>query len=163
MKLKSITMVYFAPIPNQKNMMRTDHKIKCIQWRTVGHEVQPYSPVTPQPTMSKSLPCRLHRRISEHISLKNRQLRNFSKYLLDVDFVCFAEIVEEAELHLESLLEHSETNFSDRLLLEFLERKLESISRAKEHCIRKLQHFVELHEAFQVSQFQNIFFQRLSR
>ncbi|XP_055634583.1 putative leucine-rich repeat-containing protein DDB_G0290503 isoform X2 [Toxorhynchites rutilus septentrionalis] len=113
--------------------------------------------------MSISLPNRLHRKILDHISLKNRQLRSFSRYLLDADFIYFAEIVEEAELHLETLIEHTEVNSSNKLLLQLLGRKLRSISRAKDCCIRKLQHFVELQENFQDSQFQTVFFKRLSR
>lgn len=113
--------------------------------------------------MSSSLLDKLQRKISHYIVLKNRQLIGFSRVVLDSDFLLFAETVEDSERFLEEFIINLESHTTGNIFLTVFERKVTSLCRARQFCLRKLEGFKRVITNCEASAFEKIFYQRLRR
>ncbi|XP_055546335.1 myosin-11-like isoform X2 [Wyeomyia smithii] len=105
----------------------------------------------------------LQQKITDLVLLKNRQLRSFSKLLLDVNYIRFAKLAEETELFLEELIRRlEETPFEGESVLLFPVRSVNTLCRSKERCIKKLEAFERICWSCEDIHFEQIFLQRIT-
>nr|XP_029736326.1 myosin-10-like [Aedes albopictus] len=113
--------------------------------------------------MSSSLLDKLHRKISEYILLKNRQLRRFSRLVLDCDFLRFVEIVEDTEHLLETCIHNLEAYSPGSIFVGAIGRRVKSLCNARDHCLRRLESFERVILNCEDGLVRKIFYQRLNR
>ncbi|XP_053692072.1 calponin homology domain-containing protein DDB_G0272472-like [Sabethes cyaneus] len=107
---------------------------------------------------------RLQRKITDLILFKNRQLRSFSRLLLNSNYLQFAQLAEDNEIYLEDLIGRLEENTPgdvDSVWI-FPVGKINHLCLSKERCIRKLEAFERICWNYEDLQFKQTFFQRLS-
>lgn len=113
--------------------------------------------------MCSRLSSKLSLSISSQILQKNRQLRQFSQLLLDVDFLRFAELVEETTGDIEALAGRLSEIPTGALLSSFLKKKIDKLCTAKSRCLKQLKSFQESSRCWKDTGFGRIFYERLAR
>ncbi|XP_021702252.1 uncharacterized protein PFB0145c [Aedes aegypti] len=113
--------------------------------------------------MSSSLLDKLHQKISQYILLKNRQLRRFSRLVLDCEFLRFAEVIEDTEHFLEDFIRNLALFPTGNVFITSIGHRIKRLCGARDHCLRKLEGFERVIVDCEDALVKKIFYQRLHR
>ncbi|EDS36121.1 conserved hypothetical protein [Culex quinquefasciatus] len=101
-------------------------------------------------------------RLSDKLSTFSGKI-DTRKLLLDVDFLRFAELVEETTGDIEALAGRLSEIPTGALLSSFLKKKIDQLCTAKSRCLKQLESFQESSRCWKDTGFGRIFYERLAR